>query len=293
MTKMTTFNTKKCLICRRSNDTLHWHSSEESGIPWVYCIGTCQRAYSIYEYTAKAGISLSEFLKQKFEFKEALPNEVFRMDWPNSFISLLDDRAERGLQYIKSRHIQPDDGLYYDTMRDGIVFPYYYEDVFVGAQIRLIDPSKKEDGRKIDTLTGTRTGLLVYNWNQLPLLPHIRGVIVTEGAFDCKAIEQSIFKMYGGMLRCPWKCIATSGSGASRYQLDLVKGLKDSGLKVVVAPDSDKAGMGMFDKYLDAEAITHYAFTEDSKLDWNKALMDMGSDEFAAWFLGKVKSVRT
>lgn len=285
-------DTKKCLICRRPNSTLHWHSGEDTGLPWVYCIGTCQRAYSIYEYTALAGLTLSEFLKNKFEFKEALPNEVQRMEWPDTFIPLFHERAKPGLDYIRGRGIEPDDGMYYDTARHGIVFPYYYDGVFVGAQIRLINPSQNEDGRKIDTLTGTRTGLLFYGWDQSPLLPHIKGIIITEGAFNSICIKQAMTSVFGGLHATPWKCISTSGSGSTRHQLDVIKEAKESGLKIVLAPDSDKAGMQMFDKYIEAGALTHYAFTENSKIDWNDISRQMSSEEFVKWFMERIKVVR-
>lgn len=214
------------------------------------------------------------------------------MEWPSSFVPLFDHRAKPGMEYLKSRGIDPDDGLYYDTWRNGIVFPYRYDGVFVGAQIRFLDPSSNEDGRKIDTLSGTRSGLLFYNWDQSNLLPQIKAVIITEGALDCKCIEQSLMQTYGGILKNPWKCIATSGSGSSKHQLDTVKELKDSGYKVVLASDSDKAGMEMLGKYLKAEAITHYAFTEDSTKDWNKISQTMSKEEFSQFFLSKVQSVK-
>lgn len=289
---MTEISTKRCLICRRPNDTLHWHSGEDNGLPWVWCNGTCQRAYSIYDYTAMAGISLSDFLRQKFEMKEAMPNEVTRMEWPNYFVPLFDARAKAGLEYIRGRGIDPDDGMYYDTVREGIVFPYFYESAFVGAQIRFLDPSKNEDKRKVDTMPGTRTGLLFYNWNQAPLLPQIKGVIITEGAFNAKAIDQAFMKTYGGVLKNPWKCIATSGSGATKHQLDTIRELKENGIKTILAPDSDVAGMAMFDKFTLAESLTHYAFTGDSKVDWNDASKTMSKEEFSQFFLSKVQSVK-
>ena len=69
-------NTKKCLICQRKNDTLHWHIDAETGAIWVWCQGKCQRGYSLYEYCRQAGVSLKELLKGDFDFKESTPNEV-------------------------------------------------------------------------------------------------------------------------------------------------------------------------------------------------------------------------
>lgn len=286
-------NTKKCLICNRPNDTIHYHMDPEDGSIWLWCNGTCQRGYSLYEYTAAAGISLTEFLKHKFEFVEAKSNEVQKMEWPKSFVPLFDKAAIQGVEYIRSRGLDPDDGMYYDTWRKGIVFPYYYDTAFVGAQIRFIGEFIDKDGssRKIDTLPGTRLGLLFYNWNGAYLMPNVRGVIITEGAFNCKAIEQSLNKIYGSILNNPWKCIATSGSGASKYQTERMRELKDQGIKIVLAPDSDAAGEHMMEKFAKAEAMTHYAFTQDASKDWNDVYKNMGKDEFAKWFLKQIKKI--
>jgi hypothetical protein len=121
-------------------------------------------------------------------------------------------------------------------------------------------------------------------------MPHIKGIIVTEGAFNAKCIEQALSKIYPSILANPWKCIAASGSGASKHQTDQIRELKESGLKIIIASDADSAGIKMFEKFVKAEAATHYAFTEDSNLDWNDISRTMSKEEFAKWFLGKVKS---
>ena len=287
-------STKKCLICKRPNDTLHWHESDDGGLPWVWCQGVCQRAYSMYEYTATAGLTLKEFLNNKFDIKEAPPNELQKMSWPSTFVPLFDQRSKEGVKYLSSRGIDPDDGMYYDTMRDGIVFPYYYGQTFVGAQIRFIENFVDYSGveRKIDTMPGTRLGLLFYGWNQSPMLPNIKGVIVTEGAFNSICIAQALSKVYGGYTKSPWKCMATSGSGASAHQVETIKILKENGTKIVLAPDSDEAGMKMFEKFTKAGAVTHYAFTEKSDQDWNDISSSMDKENFAKWFLGRIKSVK-
>lgn len=290
---MTQISTKKCLICKKSNDTLHFHESDDGGLPWIWCQGACQRAYSMYEYTALAGLTLGEFLSNKFEIKEAAPNEVQKMDWPKSFIPLFHKDAKPAVDYLKSRGIDPDDGMYFDSLRKGIVFPYYFDQSFVGAQIRFIETWTDYDGseRKIDTVPGTRLGLLFYNWNQGPLMPQTKGVIVTEGALNAKIIEQAISKIYPSILSNPWKCVASSGSGASSHQTDAIRELKESGIKTIIAPDSDKAGIKMYEKYVKAEAVTHYAFTEDSNKDWNDFAKELGKEEFAKWFLERIISV--
>lgn len=290
-----TISTKKCLICKdgKKNDCLHWHIDPDNSSIWVWCQGRCQRGYSIYEYCAKAGLSLPEFLKSDFEFREAPPNEVQKMEWPKTFIPLYHKDAEAGREYIKSRGIDPDDNMYYDTWRNGIVFPYYYDSVFCGAQIRLIEPWTDEDGeeRKIDTVPGTRLGLLFYNWNQQSFPTNIKGVIVTEGAFNTLAIQQALTSVYGSIFNNPWKCVACSGSGASEHHISTIKELKDAGVKIVVAPDSDKPGLKMLRKFSDAQALTHFALTRDDRIDWNDATRAMGREEFAKWFIGNIKSV--
>ena len=287
-------STKKCLICNKGlrNNTCHWHSDPDSGDIWVWCT-KCSRGYSIYEYCALAGLSLSEFLKNDFEFEEAKDNEVQKMAWPKSFIPLYDPKAQDGVDYIKSRGLDPDEGMYYDTDRKGIVFAYYYDSIFCGAQIRLIEPWVDENGdvRKIDTIPGTRIGLLTFGWNQMPFRTNIKAVVVCEGAFNSYSIQQSLHHMYGGVLNSPFKVIALSGSGVSQHHLELLKDLKEQGFRIICAGDSDIAGQRMLEKLSKAEAITHYALTEDDQLDWNDISQTMNKKEFAKWFIGKVKKI--
>lgn len=289
---MTYLDTKKCLICNggKKNSTLYWHRSDTD--IWTWC-NKCDRGYSIHQYCYLAGLSLTEFLQQSFDFQEAKPNEVQKVEWPRSFVPLFDKRAEEGLEYLKSRGIDPDGDMFYDTFRKGIVFPYNYDKVFCGAQIRFIHPYVDADGqlRKIDTLPGTRLGLLFYGWNQSEFLPTVKGIIVCEGAFNAICINQALNSVYGSILTNPWKAIATSGSGASKHHVESIKELKDKGLKVILAPDSDEAGLKMLKKFNDAEAITHYVLTEDDEKDWNDFSVTMSKYDFVKWFLGRVKSV--
>ena len=288
-------NTKKCLICRRPNDTLYWHKDQDTGGLWVYCKGVCSRGYSLYAYCAAAGISVSDFLKNKIDFKEATPNEVTRMEWPRSFIPLSDPKAQVAIDYLHSqRGLRPGDGMYYDVDRNGIAFPYFFGDVFVGAQIRFIKPWEDKDGhlRKIDTLPGTRLGLLYYNWGQQEFMANIKGVVVVEGAFDVQALQQAFHMAYGGMIACPWRVVACSGSGATKHQLEQMKDVVKRGYKVIVAPDSDKAGLTMGQKFKDAGACTHIAFTGQTGKDWNDIYMQNNDPkQYIKWFMGKVTNV--
>lgn len=290
-------STRRCLLCHpgrvKKNDTLHWHMDPDTGALWVYCVGVCQRGYSIEEYTAKAGLSLAEFLKQDFDIREAPPNEVNKMAWPVNFVPLFDSRAKIGLSYLNSRNIEPDQDLFYDIQRKGIVFPYSFHDVFCGAQIRLIEPWIDKDGneRKVDTLPGTRLGLLFYGWNQKPLPAHVTTVVVTEGAFNSISIQQALNTLYGGIHKSKWRCVALSGSGASKHHIETLRELKDNGTNIVVAPDSDSAGVKMFRKIHAAGAATHYAFTDDQRIDWNDARLTMNNIDYVKWFFSKIRKV--
>ncbi len=178
--------------------------------------------------------------------------------------------------------------LYYDVSRNSIALPYYYHSVYVGAQVRFINPS---GDHKVETVPGTRTGLLFYGWNQDSFVTDIKGVIITEGAFNSLAIQQSLDSLYGGIINNPWKCIAASGSGGTKHQLEKAKELKDNKYKIVIAPDNDDAGFHMFKKFVKNEAATHYAFTGTDKADWNDMLIRLGKEKFADFFLKSIKKV--
>lgn len=287
-------NTKKCLICKdgRKNNCLHWHQDTETGDVWVYCVGKCQRGYSIRSYCYHAGISLPEFLKGEFEFKEAMPNEVSVMGWPNRFIPMSDPRSEPGVKYVQDRGLSLEGDMYYDVERNGIVFPYYYDNHFCGAQTRFVVPKVHEDGevQKMDTLPGTRLGLLFYGWNQSRFIGDVKGVVVTEGSFNAISINQALNLVYGGIANNPWRAIACSGAGATKHHKEALKELKDQGLKIVIAPDSDEAGGAMLRKFNEAGAATHYAFTGETR-DWNDILKVLGHKEFAKFFLSSIKIV--
>lgn len=291
---MSTLQTKKCLICKRKNDTLHWHIDPDTKHIWVWCNGKCQRGYSLFDYCKHAGVSLKELLQCEFDFKESTPNEVRKMDWPAWFIPLTDSRAQKGVEYIKSRGLSLDGDMYYDLDDEAIVFPYYFQGVFVGAQMRLLTPIMNEEGevQKMDTLPGTRLGYLFYNWSQEPLPAQVKGVIVTEGAFNSIAIQQALNLMYGGIIKNPWRVIAASGSGASDHQRETMKELKDAGYKIVVAPDTDEAGLKMLKKFKETDSMTHWAMTGDTEKDWNDVLKEMGHAEFAKYFISRIQSVK-
>ncbi|NCX94496.1 MAG: hypothetical protein EBX40_07455, partial [Gammaproteobacteria bacterium] len=201
--------------------------------------------------------------------------------------------AKPGVDYIRSRGLTLEGDMYYDIDREGIVFPYYYENYFVGAQTRFIVPKMLSDGevQKMDTLPGTRLGLLFYGYSGGKFVHDYKGVIATEGAFNCLSIRQALNSAYGGVLNNPWLVVACSGSGATKYHQETLKEFKDSGLKVICAFDSDEAGFKGLKKLNEAGSITHYAITGDTSVDWNDKLKSIGHIELAKWFLRQVKKV--
>ena len=290
-----------CLICQPRNRTLYWHQTDPEKMIanpkldpiWCYC-NKCDRAYSLTQYCETAGIDRTLFLTDgDFFIEEAKPDEVNAMAWPHSFVPLSDARAEKGLEYIKSRGLLPEGDMYFDTKEEGIVFPYYVDNQFCGAQVRFLEARVNEDGStwKITTLPGTRLGLLFYGWNQGKFLAQVKGIIVTEGAFNALSIQQALNHVYGGVSRCPWRVIACSGSGATELQRETLKDLKDQGYKIVLAPDTDAAGMKMYQKFVESNAATHYAFTGDTEKDWNDLLQEMGHEQLAKFVIKSITAV--
>jgi len=288
------YNTKKCLICKdgRKNDCLHWHTDAETGEIWCWCQGKCQRGYSLRGYCFAAGISLSDFLKGDFDFKEAPPMEVQVMQWPARFIPLSDPRAEPAVTYIKGRGLTLEGDMYYDLERYGIVFPYYFDNHFCGAQTRYIVPKIDNEGepQKMDTLPGTRLGLLFYGWNQARFVGNVKGLVVCEGAFNAICINQALNMVYGGISNNPWRAISCSGAGATKHHQETLKELKEQGIKIVLAPDTDEAGMKMLKKFITAGSVTHFALTGTSE-DWNDTCKELQHAKFAKFFLSRIKKI--
>jgi 5S rRNA maturation endonuclease (ribonuclease M5) len=237
-------------------------------------------------------LSLPEFLKGDFTFKEAPPNELQVMNWPSRFIPLSDPRSELGVEYIRSRGLTLEGDMYYDIERDGIVFPYYFDNHFCGAQTRFIEPRVHPDGevQKMDTLPGTRLGLLFYGWNQSRFVGNVKGVIVCEGSFNAISINQALNLRYGGIGSNAWRAISCSGAGATQHHKEELKKLKEQGMKIVIAPDMDDAGMKMLKKFKDAESATHIALTERTE-DWNECLKEMGHEAFAEFFIKSIRKI--
>lgn len=286
-----------CLICQPRNRTLYWHQIPEDkrkspdDLFWCYC-NKCDRGYSLQQYCDIAGINKEEFLMGgDFYIQEAEDNEVSAMAWPHNFIPLSDPRAEKGVEYIKSRGLTTDGDMYYDMEDEGIVFPYYVQNHFCGAQVRFLKERVNEDGDKwkITTLPGTRLGLLFYGWNQGKLLAQVKGIIVTEGAFNALSIQQALNQAYGGVSRSPWRVFACSGSGLSTFQAEALKELREQGYKVIAAPDTDEAGFKMLKKMVEADCISHYVMSDNPSKDWNDLLKDSGHDHLAKYI---IKSIR-
>ena len=282
-----------CLICQPKNRTLYWHQDPETKAIWCYC-NKCDRGYSLESYCYQADIDMLEFLKGDFYVQEAQPNEVSAQSWPARFIPLSDPRAEEGIAYIKEkRGLTLEGDMYYDIDRKGIVFPYYFGNHFVGAQTRFIEPRIQSDGtpHKIDTLPGTRLGLLFYGWNQSRFVGNVKAVVVCEGAFNALSINQALNLAYGGISNNPWRAIAASGSGASSHQREALKELKDEGMKIIIAPDHDEAGQKMLGKYIESEVPTHWALPDTEGKDWNDIAKELGREAFAKHFISCVKKL--
>lgn len=280
-----------CLICQPRNRTLYWHQNEDGKI-WCYC-NKCDRGYSLEQYCETADIDMQEFLTGDFHMQEAKEDTVEAMAWPSTFVPLSDPRATKGVEYIKSRGLSLEGDMYYDLDEEGIVFPYYVENYFCGAQVRFLKERINEDGDvwKITTLPGTRLGLLFYGWNQAKFMAQVKRIIVTEGAFNAISIQQALNQAYGGVSRCPWRVIACSGSGATELQRETLKELKEQGYTIVIAPDTDEAGMKMYQKFIDSGCATHYAFTGDTTKDWNDLLKDLGHKQFAQFVLRSITAI--
>lgn len=296
MNDFTSINTKKCLICKNGgkNNCLHWHHDKDTNAIWVWCQGKCKRGYSIYEYCAQAGLSLRDFLKSDFDFEEARPNEVQKMEWPAWFLPLFDPRAKEGINYVCARGLNADVGdMYYDSDSRGIVFPYYFDSAFVGAQIRFIETKVDADGEihKIDTIPGTRLGLLFYNFNQSPLPSTIKCVVVCEGAFNALSLTQALNAVYGGANSNPYRCVATSGCSLTEHHSEVLKELKEQGRKIVLAYDYDEAGRKGIKKAIERQCISHVAFTGVEGKDWNDLLKDLGNEGLAKFFLKVIRPV--
>lgn len=224
-------------------------------------------------------------------FEDAKLNEVNAMGWPRNFINLSDTRSARGVEYLKSRGLDPSPDMYYDTDSNGIVLAYYMQSTFVGAQIRFIEPKRLEDGSdwKITTLPGTRLGYLFWGWSQNPLPPQIKYLVVTEGAFNAAALQQALNSRYGNILSNPYRCVAASGSGASSFQKEKLRELVDSGVKVIAAPDSDDAGIKMLEKLQQFGSCTHYALSPQDGVDWNDLLKSRGPEGLLVAFLSQLR----
>jgi hypothetical protein len=286
---------KQCLICKSkkgSNWSLYWHKNATSNEIWCYCAGKCQRGYSLIEYCYLTGLKPEDLENSKdMVFDNQVTNEEIQdIEFPSGFIPLSDPRSKPGIEYLNKRGLKVAPNLYYDLNREGIAFPYYLKNRFAGAQIRYLVPRTSEagDNIKIITLTGTKTTHLFYNWNQDPLHINQKYIVVTEGAFNALSLQQALNSYYESPFKNPFKCIAASGSGASETQRSILRDMIKSGIKVIVAPDSDEAGIKMAKKYMDSGSCTHYAFVNEGEKDWNDKLVELG-DRLAEFLISRTK----
>jgi hypothetical protein len=278
---------KRCLICNSKHNTIYYHVDRDN-TPWLFC-NRCDDSMDLSDYCALNGIEMptdEEIARVATGIQDS--NELRKIAWPSNFIPLWREEAADGVAYLKSRCIDPGDNLFYDVDKEGIVFPYYYDSTCVGAQIRFIKP--KQDGTKITTVTGTRLGKLFYGWNQGDLPIYIKYVVVTEGAFNAIALQQTFNKHYGSSIKNPYKFIAASGSSIGKYRGEVLAELISEGIKVILAPDSDEAGVSMFEKAIQSNCLTHWTIAEGLG-DWNDILKNNGEEALKREFLKNLKKV--
>jgi DNA primase len=285
---------KNCLICvdgRRP--TLKWFVFKENTTRiFVHCIAHCKRTYSIEEYVATAGLTMTEFLQtygKNLNVDVIDSDELSKLDWPSFWLSIHDPLSKKGQEYLLSRGLTLQGGFAYDVSREAIVIPFYYGDQLVGAQLRFIVPRVYEDGyeQKIDTVPGSRLGKLFYGWNQKALNSGCKMLVVVEGAFDAAALQQNLSSGANPAIRF----VAVSGSNLSDHQIEQISKVKLSGIKTVLAPDCDEAGIQMIKKYKDVGCFTHVSITGDSKLDWNSFLKQRGKAALRKAFLENIRDV--
>jgi DNA primase len=283
------------MICKKhkhKNACLYWHLNPDTKEIWCWCTGKCQRSYSIYEYCYLTGIKINEIVKGDIPITENENKEIEKIEWPNNFKFLSDPNSKKALEYLEKRNLKLIEGLFYDSSREGIVFPYYYDDQFAGAQIRFLNPKISEDGhtQKISTIPGTRVSNLFFNWNQKPFSKNIKHIVITEGAFNAISLQQALNHYYGGRLDNPFKCIALSGSNVSDYHAEKLRKLIKLDYNIISAPDNDEAGLKMLKKMIDKFACTHYSLIEEVGKDWNDLLIEKDY-KLAKYFLKNMRSL--
>lgn len=282
---------KRCLSCRANHDTLYYHK-DRHGVPWIFC-NKCNDSIDLLDYCALHGIEepTEEEISRVVQ-DDPNDRELQHMDWPRTFIPLWDKDAKEGIEYLKSRKIEPTNGIYYDVARNGIVFPYYYENTCVGAQVRFIEPREK-DGKlwKITTVPGTKLGKLFYGWNQADLPQKVKYLVVTEGAFNAIALQQTFNRHYNGITNNPYRFIAASGSSIGDYRCEILRDEISNGKRVIIAADPDQAGIKMLEEAMRAYCVTHYSCPSKDEQDWNDILMQEGEDALLKEFINNLKRI--
>ena len=149
-------------------------------------------------------------------------------------------------------------------------------------------------GRRMDFETGISKNISDLLFGSSEQATNLLGGILGSGGIG--NVAQSTTSVPGGgggggISRNPWRVVGCSGSGATKHHTETIRELKDRGFKIILAPDSDEAGMKMLKKFHKAEAITHYTVTGKADVDWNDLLKSTDHESFAKWFLGGIKTV--
>ena len=281
---------RRCLDCNSNHNTLYYHYDRYK-TAFKYC-NKCGGSRDLDEYCAEHGIDVptEEQINRIITSDSSNDKELEVMSWPKHFIPLWQDQAKPGIEYLKSRGIEPSDGMYFDVEQNGIVFPYYHGSSCVGAQVRFIEPQIK-DGKpwKITTVKGTKLTKLFYGWNQGDLPHYVKNLVVTEGAFNAIALQQTFNHHFKSATKNPYRFVAASGSSLGKYRKEILSELKAEGIRVILAADSDEAGLAMFQDACEAECITHWSTVSKDGVDWNDVLIEGGEKELLAEFLKNLK----
>ena len=282
---------KRCLICAAGHNTLYGHVNSD-GVKWIWC-NKCNRSYDLEEYCAEVGIDYpTDEEIAKIVEDDPEDSQLNRISWPKHFIPMWQEDAKPGIEYLKTRKIDPGDGMYYDVNSNGIVFPYYYESYCVGAQVRFIEPKLKNNKPwKITTVEGTKLGKLFYGWNQGDLPQNIKYMVVTEGAFNAIALQQTLNRHFKSVTKNPYRFIAASGANIGTHREDILRELISDGMKVILAADPDEAGFEMVERAAKNGCITHFSSVSEDNVDWNDLLIKYDEEKLKKEFLTNLRKI--
>jgi hypothetical protein len=257
-------NYMSCPICKR----LKMQVTKLNVGEWCYC-HACKLSASLKDICYATRISEEAFLQQygsliNNQTTSRQPPDNLEMPFPPEFSFLSNPDSKPALDYLATRglslkHLQ---NVFYNPMLNAIVFPYYYKGQYAGCQQRLIKPSA--EGPKMITQPGTKTGSLVYGWDQSPLSSSIKNIVICEGAINALSLRAA----------CPNKdTLFVAIGGSSTKHINIFKQLVKDEFNVICAFDTDKAGFEATRSYMFNNACTAYAYAPKAVGDWNDILI--------------------